>query len=456
MGDKFALTRWLRFLCEAVEFWSSQSEKLKESTFFGLIPEVNFMSGTTAPVEQCPASNQVMVGRQPIFDRDLQVMGYELLYRDSQMNAATFSDGDAVTAKVMLNTFLEIGLEQIVGSHLAFINLTTKFLCENLCDDFPKDRVVLEVLENIPMDDQVLGAMARLSAEGFTLALDDFEYEEKLRPMVEHAQMVKLDVMALGPKRLQRDVAALREFPVKLLAEKIESQEIFEWCKKLGFDYYQGYFFCKPKIIEGKSIPPNQIAILTLLNKLQNPDTKMGEVEKIIKQDVSLSFKVLRYVNSAFFALPKKIDSIGQASCLVGLARLKTWGTLLVMAGMDEKPMELLLMALVRAKMSELLATSLKEGNEDEYFTVGLFSILDALLDKSMAEVLSHVELSDPVRSALIEQNGKLGKVLQCVMAYEVGDWSGVQELGLDLPTLQHSYFEAMGWMGELVPLFKD
>lgn len=414
------------------------------------------MSVADATADSNQVTNQVMVGRQAIFDSNLQVIGYELLYRDSQMNAASFSDGDAVTARVMLNTFLEIGLDQMVGPHLAFINLTTKFLCDNLCDDFPKDRVVLEVLENIPMDDVVISAMKRLSAEGFTLALDDFEYEDKLRPMVEQAQMVKLDVMALGPKRLKNDVAALREFPVKLLAEKIESQEIFEWCKTLGFDYYQGYFFCKPKIIEGKSIPPNQIAILTLLNKLQNPDTKMAEVEEIIKQDVSLSFKVLRYVNSAFFALPKKIDSIGQAACLVGLARLKTWSTLLVMAGMQDKPMELLLMALVRAKMSELLATSLKEGNEDEYFTVGLFSILDALLDKSMTEVLSHVDLTDSVRSALIEQNGKLGKVLQCVMAYEVGDWSGVQELGLDIPTLQQSYFDAMAWMGSLIPLIKE
>ena len=414
------------------------------------------MSVADATADLNQMANQVMVGRQAIFDSNLQVIGYELLYRDSQMNAASFSDGDAVTARVMLNTFLEIGFDQMVGPHLAFINLTSKFLRDNLCDDFPKDRVVLEVLEDIPMDDDVISAMRRLSAEGFTLALDDFEYEEKLRPMVEHAHMVKLDVMALGPKRLQQDVAILRQFPVKLLAEKIESPEIFEWCKKLGFDYYQGYFFCKPKIIEGKRIPPNQMAILSLLAKLQNPETDMGEVEDIIKQDVSLSYKVLRYVNSAFFALPKNIDSIGQAACLVGLARLKTWGTLLVMAGMDEKPMELLLIALVRAKMSEALAVALNENKVDEYFTVGLFSILDALLDKSMAEVLSVIDLPGPVHAALCEQNGKLGKVLQCVKAYEVNDWNGVQELGLDLPTLQKSYFEAMAWMGGLVPLLKE
>ena len=414
------------------------------------------MSVANATADPNQMTNQIMVGRQAIFDRDLQVVGYELLYRDSQMNAATFSDGDVVTARVMLNTFLEIGLEQMVGPHQAFINLTTRFLRDNLCDDLPRDRVVLEVLENIPMDEDVISAMGRLSAEGFTLALDDFEYEERLRPMVEHAHMVKLDVMALGPERLQQDVAILRQFPVKLLAEKIESQEIFESCKKLGFDYYQGYFFCKPKIIEGKGIPPNQMAILSLLSKLQNPETDMGEVEEIIKQDVSLSYKVLRYVNSAFFALPKKIDSIRQATCLVGLARLKTWGMLLVMAGLNEKPLELLLVALVRAKMSELVADALQEHELDEYFTVGLFSVLDALLDKSMTEVLSMVELSESAHAALVEQRGKLGKVLQCVMAYEVGDWDGVQELGLDLPTLQKLYFSAMAWMSNLMPLIKE
>ena len=414
------------------------------------------MSVADATAESSQTANQVMVGRQPIFDQNLQVIGYELLYRDSHMNAATFSDGDAVTARVMLNTFLEIGLEQMVGSHLAFINLTTRFLRDNLCDDLPKDRVVLEVLENIPMDDNIVEAMKRLSAEGFSLALDDFEYREELRPMVEHAHMVKLDVMALGPKRLQQDVAILREFPVKLLAEKIESQEIFDWCKKLGFDYYQGYFFCRPKIIEGKRIPPNQIAILSLLSKLQNPETEMAEVEEIIKQDVSLSYKVLRYVNSAFFALPKKIDSIGQAACLVGLARLKTWATLLVMAGLDEKPLEVILIALMRGKMCEEVAKALNEREVDEFFTVGLFSVLDALFDKPMPEVLSMVELSQPIHAALVEKEGQLGKVLQCVLAYEQCEWNGVQGLGLEIPTLQKSYFQSMAWLGSIAPLIKE
>ena len=414
------------------------------------------MSVAGASVDPNPTANQVMVGRQAIFDRDLKVMGYELLYRDSQMNAATFSDGDAVTARVMLNTFLEIGLDQMVGPHLAFINLTTRFLCDDLCNDLPKNRVVLEILENIPMDDAVIQAMTRLSAEGYTLALDDFEYTEALRPMVERAKMVKLDVMALGPKRLKKDVATLRQFPVTLLAEKIESQEIFEWCKNLGFDYFQGYFFCKPKIIEGKCIPPNQIAILSLLSKLQNPETEMGEVEEIIKQDVSLSYKVLRFVNSAFFSLPKKIDSIGQAACLVGLARLKTWGTLLVMAGMEDKPIELLLTALVRAKMSEEVATMIHESEVEGFFTVGLFSVLDALLDQPMSEVLSLVELSSYVHEALIERKGKWGEVLQCVLAYERGDWEGVGHLGLDHSTLQKSYFDSLAWMGNLMPLLNE
>ncbi len=411
------------------------------------------MSVANASVEPSQTANQVMVGRQAIFDRALQVIGYELLYRDSQMNAATFSDGDAVTARVMLNTFLEIGLEQIVGPHLAFINLTTKFLRDNLLNDLPKNRVVLEVLENIPMDDEVLQAMTRLSGEGYTLALDDFVYQEELRPMVERAKMIKLDVMALGPDRLNADVATLRQFPVKLLAEKVETQEEFELCKELGFDYFQGYFFCKPKIVEGKRIPPNHIAILSLLAKLQNPETEMKEVEEIIKQDVSLSYKVLRFVNSAYFSLPKKIDSIGQAACLVGLARLKTWGTLLVMAGLDEKPVELLLTALVRAKMCEEIAMALDESDGDEFFTVGLFSVLDALLDKPISEVLSLVTLSDAVHAALVERKGRLGDVLNGVLAYEQGDWDGVQPLGVDLPTLQKMYFESLAWMGSLIPL---
>lgn len=406
-----------------------------------------------APTQTPTADSKVLIGRQPIFDAQLQVMGYELLYRSSQMNAATFSDGDAVTARVMLNAFLEIGLDQLVGSHPAFINLTATFLRDQLCEDLPKDRVVLEILEDIPMEDSVLEAMARLSSQGYTLALDDFEYEETLRPMVEQCQMVKLDVTALGLDRLAADVAQLRQFKVKLLAEKVETQEQFDFCKDLGFDYYQGYFFCKPVIVEGTRIPSNQIAILTLVTKLQNPDTQMGELEEIIRQDVSLSYQVLRYVNSAFFALSKKVDSIRQAACLVGLARLKTWATLLVMAGLDHKPIELLMTALVRAKMCEELALTLKESNGDEFFTVGLFSVLDALMDKPMGEVLSLVELSAPLRSALLEQSGKLGKILEYVLAYERGDWEGIQSRSLEMDILRQSYFAALAFKDSLVPL---
>jgi len=409
-----------------------------------------------APTETPVADTQVLIGRQAIFDAQLQVIGYELLYRSSQVNAATFSDGDAVTARVMLNAFLEIGLDQLVGPHRAFINLTTKFLRDQLCEDLPKDRVVLEILENIPMENSVLEAMARLSSQGFTVALDDFEYHEGLRPMVEQCHMVKLDVMALGLERLAAQVAQLRPFNVKLLAEKVETQEEFEFCKGLGLDYYQGYFFSKPVIVEGASIPPNQMAILTLVGKLQNPDTGMGEIEDIIRQDVALSYKVLRYVNSAFFSLSKKVDSIRQAACLVGMARLKTWATLLVMAGLDNKPLELLMMALVRAKMCEEIAFALKESDADEYFTVGLFSVLDALLDKPMDEVLALVELSPSSRSALLELSGQMGTVLEYVLAYERGDWDAIHSRSLQMDILRQSYFAALAFKDSLVPLLNE
>ena len=409
------------------------------------------------PSAQASVSDtKVLIGRQAIFDAQLQVVGYELLYRSSQMNAATFSDGDTVTARVMLDAYLEIGLEKLVGPHLAFINLTTKFVRDQLCENLPKDQVVLEILEDIPMEDSVLEGMARLSSLGYTLALDDFTYDETLRPMVERSQIVKLDVMALGMEGLAEQVAQLRQFKVKLLAEKVETQEQFEFCKNLEFEYYQGYFFCKPVIVEGARIPPNQIAVLTLLARLQNPEAEMGEIEEIIRKDISLSYKVLRYVNSAFFSLSKKVDSIRQAACLVGLARLKTWATLLVMAGLENKPLELLMVALVRGKMCEELALTLKETNADEFFTVGLFSVLDALLDKPMEEVLAIVDLSQPVRSALIEQSGKMGDVLECVLGYERGDWEAIQGQPLQMDILRQSYFEALAFKDSLTPLLNE
>jgi EAL and modified HD-GYP domain-containing signal transduction protein len=365
----------------------------------------------------------IYIGRQPIFDRDLNVFAYELLFRSSTHNSAGSFDGDQATSQVIVNAFIEIGLDQIVGGARAFINLTRSFVTSNAPLPFPKDRVVLEVLEDIHPDTEVIAGVRNLAAQGYSMALDDFVYDDILKPLIELAQFVKIDLMALSREQLNEHVRLLRSYNVKLLAEKIETQEEFEHCKSLGFDYFQGYFLSKPNIVQGTQLPPNRLAVLQLLPKLQDPDTDTSEIEKLVGQDVALSYKLLRYINSAFFALPKKIDSIRQAVVYLGTQSIKTWVTLLVVAGLGNKPAELVIQAMQRAKMCELLAQTAKRKNTEAYFTVGLFSLLEALMDTPLEKILEALPFSEDIRNALLKQEGPYGEALACVIAYEKGDF---------------------------------
>jgi EAL and modified HD-GYP domain-containing signal transduction protein len=391
----------------------------------------------------------VFVGRQPIYDRQLDVYAYELLFRSGESNHARVTDGDRATSQVILNTFMEFGLETIVGSKLAFINLTRGFILQDYSPVFPAGRVVLEVLEDIPVDAELIEAVSRLSLQGYLIALDDFIYHERLQPLVEVADIIKVDVLALDAAALREHAATLRQYKVKLLAEKVETQDHFKHCRDLGFDYFQGYFLCKPEVIRGQRVPGNRFVTLQLLAKLQEPETTFGELEHIISRDVSLSYKLMRVVNSAFHALPQKIDSLRQALLRLGTRHITTWVSLILLSEFDEKPHELMVTAMVRAKMCELLARAVGHSSQEMFFTVGLFSALDALMDSSMEEVLKSVPLSDEITAALLSNAGMLGDVLRCVLAYERGDWDAVHCFGLDGTTITDAYLQAITWATE-------
>lgn len=365
----------------------------------------------------------IYIGRQPIFDRDLNVFAYELLFRSGTQNHAGEFDGDQATSQVIVNAFIEIGLEQIVGPHLAFINLTRSFVTTQAPLPFPKDRVVLEVLESIRPDAEVITGVRDLAAQGYSVALDDFVFHEDLKPIIEVASFVKIDLMTLSREQLDEHVRLLRRYDVKLLAEKIETQEEFEHCKQLGFDYFQGYFLSRPNIVQSTQLPPNRLAVLQLLAKLQDPQSDAADIETLISQDVALSYKLLRYINSAFFAFPKKIESLRQAVVYLGTQAIKTWVSLLVVAGLGNKPAELVSQAMQRAKMCELLAKTAKRPHTETYFTVGLFSLLEALMDTPLEKILESLPFTDEIRRALLQQEGLYGEALSCAIAYEKGDF---------------------------------
>lgn len=388
----------------------------------------------------------IYIGRQPIFDRNLDVFAYELLFRSGMQNHAGEFDGDQATSRVIVNAFIEIGLDRIVGNQRAFINLTRGFVTSSAPLPFPKDRVVLEVLENIHPDAEVIAGVRGLVAQGYTVALDDFVFNEALRPIIELAHIVKIDLMALSREQLDEHVRLLREYDVKLLAEKIETQEEFEYCKALGFEYFQGYFLSRPNIVQSQQLPPNRLAVLQLLSKLQDPDSDTGEIEKLVGQDVALSYKLLRYINSAFFALPKKIDSIRQAVVYLGTSAIKTWVSLLVVAGLGNKPAELVIQAMQRAKMCELLAQTAKRPHTEAYFTVGLFSLLEALMDMPLAKILEALPFTEDIRNALLNQEGPYGEALACVVAYEKGDFLRARFDRLAPSQMTDTYLASARW----------
>jgi c-di-GMP-related signal transduction protein len=402
------------------------------------------------PQPTLPPAYEVFVGRQPIYTQQLDVFAYELLFRSGEMQHAGVTDGNQATAHVLVNTFLELGLDTLVGSKHAFINLTRDFLLQDYSLVFPADRVVLEVLEDIVVEADVLAALHNLSAQGYIIALDDFFYQEHLRPLVELADIIKIDVLASSRTTVAEHVKLLRQYDVQLVAEKVETQEDFTYYKTLGFEYFQGYFFCRPDVVKGQRSPTNRLMILELLAKFQSPATTFRELEALISRDVSLSYKVLRAANAAIYTRARKVDSIQQAVQLVGLTAITNIVSLFLLANIDDKPHELLITAMVRAKMCEQLAKLLQQGNSATFFTVGLLSVLDAFMDRPMPDILPALPLTDEIVEALLAHAGMLGAVLGCVLAYERGDWEAVQNLGCPRDLLVHTYLEALMWATEM------
>ncbi|MEO1981434.1 MAG: EAL domain-containing protein [Fuerstiella sp.] len=297
------------------------------------------------------------VGCQPIFRSDLVVYAFELLFRKGGANEASFDDGDHATAAVIMNVFTDIGLENIVGDCPAFINVTRNFILDGHALTLPRDRVVLEVLEDIQPDAEILDGLRALSSRGYRIALDDFVYSPHMEPLIEIADIVKVELPAIDDKDLPRHVELLRRNNVQLLAEKIETHEEFEFCRELGFDYFQGYFLSKPRMVSGKSIPTNTITAVQLIGELSDPDVDFEDVVKTMGADPSLCYKLLKFINSAAGGQTKPVESLSAAVTQLGLRRLQTFTIFTLFAtGTDARPIQLIVTALTRGRMCQLLA----------------------------------------------------------------------------------------------------
>jgi len=397
------------------------------------------------------------LGRQPIFDADLNVKAYELLYRSADVASSNVIDGDQATTAVLMNSYMELGLSRIVGGYQAFVNLTRSFILNHEGLPPPSELLVLEILEDIDVDQDLVDAVASLRAQGYIIALDDFIFHEDLRPLVELADIVKIDLRAISREEVIEHVRLLRQYPLKLLAEKVETPDEFDWCKSVGFDLFQGYFLCRPRVLRGRRLASSQVNTMRILAKLQEQDADVNDLEKIVTEDVTMSYRLLRYINSAAFEISKKIESIRHAIVYLGLQDVKQWASMVAMLAMDEKPDELIKTSLVRAKMCELLATRLAVGRKETAFIIGMFSLLDAMMDTPLEELLASLPLSDDITASLLTQTGIYADILRNAVAYDLGEWSNIicpQISGGEMTTF---YLEAHEWANAtMAMLHKD
>lgn len=361
-------------------------------------------------------SEEVLFARQPIFDRGLQVFGYELLYRCGEQTQAIFEDGDLATQAVMLNAYTHSNIVSVLNQKPGLLNVTKTML--NALPDFLRDTLIIEVLEDYHGDDDLVAQLESLRGRGFRIALDDFERKDYRPALIDQADIVKIDVLATSRDEIGQLVTLLRSHDVQLVAEKVEDYDDFQFCLDLGFDFFQGYFFCHPEAVRGRRLQPMRFTLLKILAQLYRADVSVEEIYQLVQQDTVLSYKLLQLVNSSFYRRAQSVDSIQQAVSLLGIDRIRGWATLINMDRFENKPRELQREALTRGFFCEQLGQRLDPNETDCFFTVGLLSVLDALMDQPMPMVMAELPLKDSLKAALIEGAGLTGQVLRLVIDF--------------------------------------
>ncbi|MBR7889080.1 HDOD domain-containing protein [Marinomonas sp. A79] len=391
------------------------------------------------------AYSNVAVARQPIVDSRLVVMGYELLYRQNAVSVqADVMDEVSATAQVMSASLLEMGMEHLVGTNKAFINFPRAYLLSPTGLPINKDNMVIEVQSNAGFDAILLSALRRWVKEGCVIALDDFTFHGKLTPFIELAEYIKLDIRALGQEGFHQQMESLRGFDVKVIAGKVETWEDYQFCRLLGVNYFQGYFFEKPEVMFSKAAKVNSMTLLQLMSSLLNTSTlSIDELENIVSQDAGLVHKLLRYLNSPITGLVASVDSVRLAIMLIGVEHLKAITNLLLMSEMVGDKHVLLEQIMVRAKHAELFAAAREYNNQDKYFLAGMLSMMDVCTGMKLDEVLGQLPLPSEFINAIVHRSGRVGHALDLVEHYGNGHHIKHPQ---DLADLKATYLQAVKW----------
>jgi c-di-GMP phosphodiesterase len=396
-----------------------------------------------------PASSAtgVVLARQPILDADLNVQAFELLYRAVGEDGRPVDAGRA-TATVLVAALADVGLQRLVGDKRAFLNVDREFLMTFRPLPLPADRVVLELVEDQLVDDDLLAVLAEVKDAGFALALDNFDYRPEYAPLLELADLAKLDVQALSPDEQAANLARLREHGIEVIAEKVETREELQQCRRLGIERFQGFFFERPVLVEGRPTPTLRLGAVAQL--LETEDDDFDALEALISHDVGVSHRLLRLANSAHVAPRHEVRSIRHALALIGGRTVRRWTTLLMLAEARGHAHELLVTALIRARCCEVRAGRNQEADADRAFTAGLFSVADALLDTRLPEVLEALPFDDAMTAALLAHEGPEGEILQAVVDYEHGRFDEAAG-DTDVTGLSDAYYDAVEWATETI-----
>ena len=397
------------------------------------------------------AADHVHVARQPILDARQQVFGYELLYRGTAEASAFSGNAEHASAQVISDALLAIGFDTLTDGRRAFVNLTTETLMSEASSVLDPEQVVLEILENVTITPDVVAMCALLEQRGYALALDDFVPGSAAESLLPHVKFVKLDVLALPPDLVKETAGRMLKQGVLVIAEKVETVADFERAKAAGCALFQGYYFCRPTTFSARALSANQVTQMRLMATLYKPSVSLGAIEDLLKHDASLTYRVLRTVNSAGFGLRREVGSIREALLLLGLEQIRKCTAIWVLADMTKGPSELVTMTVLRGRTCELLGQSVGgPGSDGGYFLLGLCSLLDVLLGQPMADVVRELPLDEGIRSALLGDNNVPRRVLDAVVHHEQGRWieasALTSALGLPEDRLPTAYADALAW----------
>ncbi|BDF94976.1 HDOD domain-containing protein [Pseudoalteromonas haloplanktis] len=394
--------------------------------------------------------------RQPILDRNKELVGYELLFRDGVDNVFPDIDGDEATTRLIEGSQFNFGLEDLTDNKPAYINFTLETLQKGYPTLLGKDQIVVEILETIQPGKRLLAIVKELKEKGYTLALDDYIHQPVWRHFYPYIDIIKIDFLSCELATINTIIEEIKPYPhIKLLAEKVETYEKYQLALDLGFTYFQGFFFSKPEMVQSKTLPPSEIALAELLYETSVVEINLKKVTEVFERDVNLSYKLLRYSNSAAFTRRAEISTIKQALIVLGAQEIKKFLSLLFAAQVaGDKPAELIRLSLTRARFTELLAINHNKLKDTGMaFLTGMMSLMDAILDEDMASVMKKLPLSNDIKLALLNDEGLLAQYLRLVKQYEQANWQGANaiqaELGLAAEKVPDAYHDAVSWANE-------